>query len=204
MVKLKLGAAALLAVALLSSTACSPQATHPNQINAFDGASYDSLTAAHAALTSLRGTIATGYPQYVSTFNQAAASYQLAYNAYVTFRTAPANQAQAALAIDNLTVAIVNLEDAFQTSMNVTPATANTERQRVYKLRSAYPNLSISDILTELQVAATIAATIPGTQPYAALAQIVIGATRSAIDATTAEAGQAIDLTTIAPVPAIS
>ena len=33
----------------ISTTGCNTQPNHPNQINAFDGASYDELTVAHAA-----------------------------------------------------------------------------------------------------------------------------------------------------------
>lgn len=200
MLTFKLVAVALLVAAIVLFSACSPSAKHPNQINSFDGASYDSLTAAHAALISLRTTVSTTYPQYKVTFNQAAASYQLAYTAYVAFRSQPASQAQAALAIDNLTVNIVSLENAFQNDMHVQASTANTVRERTYQIRAAHASLNISDILTELQVAASIAATVPGAQPYAALAEIVIGATRSAIDAITSASGQPIDISTIAPV----
>lgn len=204
MLKLNLIVIALVAIAFLLSTACSPKAKHPNQLNDFDGASYDSLTAAHAALYSLRDTVSTSYPQYKAAFNQAAASYQLALNAYTAFRTTPADQMQAAMAIENLTVSVVNLESSFQRAMKVEPLKANSIRQHTYSMRAAHANLNISTILTELQIAATIAATVPGTQPYAAIAQVVISATRSAIDATMANSGQLIDLSTLTPVPPIA
>ena len=204
MLKLNIIAAAPVAAALLLSLACSPQAVHPNQINAFDGASYDSLTVAHAALTSLRVTVSTSYPQYKTSFNQAAAAYQVALTSYSSFRALPANQLQAALAISNLTVSMVNLENAFQADMQVKPAAASAVRQHTYKLRASQPNLTISDILTELQIAATIAAAVPGTQPYAAIAQVVISATRSAIDAMTTISGQQIDLSTLTAIAPIS
>ena len=68
----------------------------------------------------------------------------------------------------------------------------------------ATARVSISDIFTELQIAAAIAQTIPPAAPYAILAQLVIDATRQALAAQTAAASQPIDLSTISPVPAIS
>ena len=204
MLKLKLSVAALVAAAIALSTGCSPQAKHPNQINTFDGASYDSLTLAHAALLTLRSTVATSYPQYTAAFNQAAASYSLAYNSYALFRTATSNQTAAALAISNLTVSIVSFENSLQSGMQVTPQVTARIRARARRLRfSASPNITISDILSELEIAASIAATVPGTQPYAALAEVVISATQSALSALDSGSGQLIQLSTITPVPSI-
>ncbi|MBV9082271.1 MAG: hypothetical protein JOZ62_06335 [Acidobacteriaceae bacterium] len=205
MLKLKLTAVGLLAIAVSFSTGCNPQPKHPNQINAFDGASYDSLTLAHAALTSLRMQVATTYPQYKTVFNQAAASYGTAYSAYSLFRIAPAGQASAALAISNLTVSLVTLENAFQTDMHVTPNFVSAVRTRAQQVRNGVgAKITISDILSELEIAATIAATVPGTQPYSELAMIVIKTTQEAIAAYTLEVGRPIDLSTIQPIPAIS
>ncbi len=204
MLTFKLAATALLGVALTLSTGCSPQPKHPNQINAFDGASYDSLTLAHAALSSLRLTVSTTYPQYTPAFNQAAASYGTAYNAYALFRTASTNQSEAALAISNLTVSIVSLENTLQAGIHVNPQTVIRVRGRAARLRAAAaPRISISDILTELEIAASIASTVPGTQPYAALAEIVIKTTQAALAASNASAGRLIDLSTIQPVASI-
>ena len=58
--------------------------------------------------------VSTSYPQYKPAFNQAAAAYELAFDAYATFRSAPSNQPQVAIAIQNLTVSIVDLENSFQ------------------------------------------------------------------------------------------
>lgn len=204
MLTLKLSATALTGVAIMLLTGCNPQPKHPNQINAFDGASYDSLTLAHAALSSLRLTVSTTYPQYTSAFNQAAGSYGTAYSAYALFRTASTNQAQAALAISDLTVSIVALENTIQADIHVNPQTVSKMRVKAARFRAAAaPQISISDILTELEIAASIAATVPGTQPYANLAQIVIKTTQAALAASNASAGQPIDLSTIQPVASI-
>jgi hypothetical protein len=201
---LKLAAATLMGFAVMLSTGCNPQPKHPNQINAFDGASYDSLTLAHAALSSLRTTVSTTYPQYTTAFNQAAASYAMAYGAYGVFRTNPADQAQAALTISDLTVSIVSLENTLQAGIHVSPQTVIKMRGKAARVRAAAaPRISISDILTELEIAASIAATVPGTQPYATLAEIVIKSTRTALAAFQASAGQPIDLSIIQPITPI-
>jgi hypothetical protein len=204
MLKLKFLAAGLLAVAFSLSTACSPQVKHPNQINAFDGASYDSLTVAHAALASLRGTISATYPQGKAAFNQAAAAYETAFNAYSAFRAVQSNQPQAALAISNLTVSIVDLENTFQSGMNVQPTAVTSVRGRALKMRAARPQITISDILVELEIAASIAGSVPGTQPYAQIAQVVIQATQTAVQAINSNNGQPIDLTTLTPIAPLS
>jgi len=67
----------------------------------------------------------------------------------------------------------------------------------------ATARVSISDILTELEIAAAVARTIAPAAPYALLAQLVIGATAQAVAAETAASGHAIDLTTISPIAAI-
>ncbi|MBV9266432.1 MAG: hypothetical protein JO061_09720 [Acidobacteriaceae bacterium] len=205
MLNLKIAAAVLAGGALILSTGCTPQPVHPNQINTFDGASYDSLTLAHAALSSLRPTVAASYPQYTTTFNQAAAAYSMALSAYSMFRSAPtANQAAAAVAISNLTVSIVNLEDTFRADMHVQQDAVRNTRAKALRIRAAVAQrITVSDILAELQIAASIAATVPGTQPYSTIAEFVITATRSAIVAFTAAAGQPIDLSTIQPIAPI-
>jgi hypothetical protein len=63
--------------------------------------------------------------------------------------------------------------------------------------------MTVSDILTELETAASIAATIPATQPYSGLAAIVIQAAQDALATFTANVGQPIDLTTIQPIAPI-
>jgi hypothetical protein len=199
-------AAPVLALALLFS-GCNSQPSHPNQMNVFDGTCYNSLTAAHAALGYLRSSIASTYPKYVALFNQAAASYATAVNVYALYRTNsnPSNQAAVSANLANLTVSIVALENAFQADMHVPPQTAQQIRNQAAKIRaSAKANVSLSDILTELEIAAAVARTIPAVAPYAQLASVVISATEQAVTAETAIAGQPIDLTTlvaIQPIP---
>jgi len=200
MLLLKLVLTVLLVISVSLFTGCNPQAKHPNQINSFDGASYDTLTLAHAALTSLRPSVAVTYPQYKDAFNEAAASYSAAYEAYSVFRVIPADQGSAALAISNLTTSVVYLENTLQAGMQVPAATAQDIRGKAARIRAkAQPRITISDILNELEIAASIAATVPGTQPYAMLAEMVIKATEQAIAAVESSSGQPIDLSTITP-----
>jgi hypothetical protein len=155
-------------------------------------------------MVSLRGTVASQYPQYASAFNDAAASYAVAYNAYATYRATPVSQAAVALAVSNLTVSIVGLENTIQADLHVTPQTVSQIRGKALRLRAAaQPAITLSDILTELEIAAGIAETVPGTQPYAQLAVLIINATQQAVSAIDAASGQPIDLTLIQPVPAI-
>jgi type IV secretory pathway VirJ component len=176
---------------------------HPGQLSPFDGAAYDTFTVAHAALQTLRSQVSSLHPQFKDTFNQAAVSYEAAYNSYVLFRNAPAqNQAQVAVEINNLTVSIIALENAFQAEMHADPKlVADTRaKARHIKARANANGFSISDILTELEIAATIAQAIPGASPYAAIASIVIQGTQAAVAALSAASGQAINLASIAPV----
>jgi hypothetical protein len=193
----------ILSLFLMLATGCGTQPNHPNQLDTFDGATYDSLTLAHAALSSLRTQISAGYPKYVPQFNQAASAYVVAFQSYSLYRTDRSNASQLSLAIANLTVSVTGLEAVFQSDMQASPAAVANVQSRAMKIR-ATAHVSISDIFTELQIAAAVAQTIPPAAPYAMLAQLVIDATRQALAAQTAAASQPIDLSTISPVPAIS
>jgi hypothetical protein len=202
--KLKL-AASLFAIiaAALTISGCHTLPNHPNQINTFDGASYDSLTLFRGALTSLRIEISSNYPKYAPQFNDAAAAYSTAFNAYSAYRTAAgsSNQAQVNAAIQSLTLSIIVLENAFQSDLHVSAASLQEVRAQAARIRSAArSSASLADILTELKIAATIAEAVPQAKPYAALAAIVVAATDSALNAQEAAAGQAIDLSTIEPI----
>jgi hypothetical protein len=182
--------------------------THPNQLNAFDGDTYDAFVAAHGALSSLRAEIQAAYPTYKDQFNEAAAAYATAYNSYVAYRVAPtANQAQVAVLVNNLAVSVAGLESAFEAGMHVSQAQLDAARKGARSARAGYDrklaNLSLSDILTDLEIAAAVAQTIPGASPYAALASLVIQATSSAVSAIEANNGQPITLDAIAPVTAL-
>jgi hypothetical protein len=195
-------AGVLAAVAI--TTGCSSQPSHPNQLSAFDGATYNSLTAAHAALVSLRSQVAVLYPRYAGIFNEAAAAYDTAFTAYSGFRTAPADPAAITVAVNNLTVSIVSMENAFSAGMNADPKTAISVRRKAEGIKAhLQQRMSISDILTELEIAAAVAQRVPQAQPYAALASMVIDAASAAIAAEETSSGQAIDLSTIQPVPLI-
>lgn len=205
MQKTKIAAILMSAISIIfMTTGCNTQPDHPGQINTFDGATYDSLTLAHGALLSIRAQVSTGYPQYVPVFNQAAAAYTTALDAYTVFRTGQNNQAAVSVALNDLTVSIVALEDTFEADLHVSPAVVLKTRAKAARIRAAVnPQVSVSDILTALEIAASIAATVPGTQPYAALAAMVIDATQQALAAQTAASGKPIDLSTLQPVPSI-
>jgi hypothetical protein len=189
----------------LVATGCGTQTSHPNQLNAFDGASFDSLTLAHGALTSLRAQITANYPSYDAEFNQAAATYTTAYNAYALYRAQTGSQAELTVAIDNLAVSIVALENVFQADMHASPALLEATRKRAETLRqrAAGANVAVSDILTELEIAAAVARAVPAAGPYAALASMVIQATSQALADELTETGEPIDLSVIQPVAAI-
>ncbi|MBV9158442.1 MAG: hypothetical protein JO097_19435 [Acidobacteriaceae bacterium] len=201
---LKFTALAVVATAVLISTGCKSQPAHPNQLNTFDGATYDSLTLAHGALASLRVQISTSYPKYAPLFNEAEVTYSTAYEAYSLYRVKSSNQAQISVAISNLAVAIAALENAFQSDLHVAPKVILDFRHRALVIRTAAgQNISISDILTALEIAAAVAQTVPPAAPYAALATIVIEATQQALAAQSAASGQPIDLSTIQPLAPI-
>lgn len=190
--------------AALIATGCSSQPNHPNQLNTVDGATYDSLTAAHGALVSLRTEIAVVYPKYGPVFDQAAAAYATAFDAYAAFRKAPSDPAALGVAMNSLTVSIVNLENMFAADMHANPQTVTSIRLRAEGTRARLQSkITISDILTELEIAAAVAQTIPQAEPYSVIANIVIQATSAAVAAEETSSGQPIDLSTIQPVPSI-
>jgi hypothetical protein len=187
------------------ATGCGTQPTHPNQLNTFDGASYDTLTLAHGALASLRTQVVVSFPKYVPVFNEAAVSYAVAFDAYALYRTNPSDESALVVAAGNLTLSIVALENSFQTGMQVPPGIVTDVRRKARALleEAARQRLTVSDILTELEIAAALAESIPATSSYAGLASMVIEATSQALAAESAQAGQPIDLTTIQPIAAI-
>jgi len=201
----KWAAVALPVLSLVFASACGSQPSHPNQLNAFDGATYDTLLLAHGALGSLQTSVATSYPKYAPLFNQASTAYSAAYTSYSAFRLTPSTQAEVSVAIGNLKVAIVALENAFQTDMRASTVAVAEIRARAKRLRTSagQAGISVSDLLTELEIAAAVAQTIPQAGPYAQLAQIVIQSTSAALVAESVAVGQPIDLTQVQPVSAI-
>lgn len=201
---LKLSLFGLATFAVVLSTGCNTEPAHPNQLNAFDGATYNSLTLAHAALTSLRVQVPTVAQQDVPVFNEAAAAYEVAFNAYASFRSQPTNTVTVTTAIVDLTVGVVSLENALTVGMKADSQAAAEIRLKAFKLRARIGDkVSVPDILTELEIAAAVAETIPAAQPYSQIAALVIEATSEALAAENATAGQPIDLTSIQPVPQI-
>lgn len=201
---LKLSLFGISTFAIVLTTGCNTQPQHPNQLNAFDGATYNSLTLAHAALASFRVQISAGLPQYVPVFNEATAAYATAFDAYTSFRSQSGSRTTVTAALANLLTGIVSLENAFANDMHANARAVRRIRRTAAGVRArAGKNVTISDILTELEIAASVAETIPAGQHYGQIAAMVIEATSQALIAEDATAGQPIDLTTIQPVPAI-
>src|SRR5436305_14448874 len=118
--KLKLAAAAVsLLLPTVTTTGCHLQSSHPNQINTFDGAAYDTMTLAHGALTSLRVSISTDFPHYVPEFNQAVEAYNTALVIYSAYRSSADTQPSLSVALGNLAVGITSLESALVTDLRV-------------------------------------------------------------------------------------
>lgn len=206
MLKFNLLAFGLLAIAItLIATGCNQPSKHPNQINDFDGATYDSLTVAHGALTALGTQISTNYKQYAPQFNEAAATYSTAFTVYSQFRTDVNSQATAADAVGVLTVSIIALETSIQKELHTPAEVAKNARHKAaaMRARAAQRSISISGVLAELEIASAVAQAVPAASPYASLASMVIEATSQALAAYNAAAGQPINLAAIQPVPAI-
>lgn len=153
----------------------------------------------------MRAQVSVSYPKYAPLFNEAADSYAAAYSAYALYRTSPTDSAALTVAISNLTVSLVALENSVQADMQVSPALVEGIRKNAGRLRlqAVGQGVTVSDILTELEIAAAVAQTIPSASVYAGLASMVIEATSEALAAASASAGRPIDLTTIQPVAVI-
>lgn len=195
--------AAFLALCLTVAflTGCGQPNVHANAINAFDGTTYDTLTATGAVLGPLKTQVQTSYPKYAMVFNDAASAYNTSVQLYGMFRTNPNTETQAKVSSEMLIVtqAIVALESQIQADLHPAPADVAAARAHVEHAKAKYSakakaNVSLVDILTELELAATVAQAIPGASPYAALAQIVIEATKTAVNAVEASNGTRIDV----------
>lgn len=109
----------ILVAAALLSAAChhtGAQPPHPNQINAFDGAAYDTLITVQAALEEAKTHIAQ-YPQLKSQLNQAITSYNETMAAYKIYHSAassdPDKQAAIQADIQTLIAGVADLQRSF-------------------------------------------------------------------------------------------
>jgi hypothetical protein len=187
-----------LAALLFCTAGCTPPPVHPNQFDSFDGAAYDSLTVAHAALSSLRTSIGDEFPQYTHAFNEAADAYNKGVTSYTTFRSTH-DELGIHTDLQSLTVALVLLETEIQSGFHATPSQSNSVRASAGRIRAraAQAHVTVSDILTELEIATALAQTVPSAGPYARLARAVITATADAISAQQLYSGKPIDLQTL-------
>lgn len=94
-------------------------ALHPGQINAFDGATYDTLVTVQAALKQATAE-ATQFPQFKPQINQAAAAYDTAIAAFKTYHAAAAagtatadQQASLQQTVAALVASVAQIEAAF-------------------------------------------------------------------------------------------
>ena len=122
----KVSACLLVLILLSFGAGCAKKATpHPNQINSFDGATYDTLITAQATLSEAKAQFAAGKLPAGSKdiINTAGAAYETARTSWVTWRDVyqglkpgDANAAQAQLASDmtQLAGAIANLTKLIQ------------------------------------------------------------------------------------------
>ncbi|MBV9222499.1 MAG: hypothetical protein JOZ45_22440 [Acidobacteriaceae bacterium] len=203
--KLKLAtAAASLLLATFTTTGCHVQSPHPNQINTFDGAAYDTMILAHGALTALRASIATDFPHYAPEFNKAVDTYNAAVVMYSAYRSSSEVEPSVSNALGNLAVSITALEGALVSDLHVDAQRSAQVRKAAQKIRArANAHITIADVLAELEIAASIAAAVPATEGYATLAKVIIDATGAALVAEQAEAGKPIRLDAIAAITPI-
>ena len=198
-------AAACLLLATLTTTGCHVQSTHPNQVNTFDGAAYDTMTLAHGALTSLRVSIATDFPRYAPEFNKAVEAYNATVVVYSAYRISADNQLPLSAALGNLAVGITSLESTLVSDLHVDAKHSAQVRKAAQKIRArASMHITVADVLTELEIAASLAAVVPSTEEYATLAKVIVDATGAALSAEQAVDGKPIQLDTIAAIAPIS
>ena len=193
--KFALGSAILVA-AISLNTGCTPPSAHPNQINKFDGAAYDSLVLAHGSLASLRESIPQDYPKLAPSFNKVAEAYRTAVIAYSLYRSNANAQVNLSNALHTLTLTLVALETDLGVDLHSGSSTNGTAQ--------AHISYSPSELLVELELAASIASVIPATQAEAKAAQVILAATRQAFAEWQAVASQPIDLSLLQPIEAIS
>ena len=152
----------------------------------------------------IRESVSQDYPMYSSMFNGAAAAYNKAVVGYALYRDSK-QEGSVAANIQDLTMALVLLETTIQGDLHVDPRRTGAVRAQAGKLRSqaAKQHVEVSDILTELEIAASVAQTVLSTQAYSGLAEMVIKATAGALEAEQACSGKPIEMNalgTMAPI----
>ncbi len=188
-------AAASLLLASFITTGCHTQLPHPDQLNTFDGASYDSMTLAHGALTSLRVSIAADFPRYTPEFNKAVEAYDTALAVYSAYRNSAAAEQPVSAALGNLAVSITNLESTLVADLHVDKQHSASVRKAAQQIRArANLHVTVADILTELEIAASLASLAPSTEAYAPLIKAIVNATETALLAEQTNAGKPIKL----------
>ena len=203
--KLKWATAASLLLATFLTTGCRVQSSHPNQANTFDGATYDTMMLAHGALTSLRVGIATDFPHYVPEFNKAVDAYNAAVVVYAAYRNSADTESSVSGALGNLTVSITSLESALVNDLHVNPQHSAQVRKAAQRIRArASVHMTVADVLTELEIAASLAALVPSTAEYATLAKVIVNATEAALSAEQAMVNQPIQMDAITAITPIS
>lgn len=196
-------------VAVLALTSCQPP-THPNQINDFDGKTYDSLLLTHGALASLRENIRISHPDFIPAFNATAHAYTAAFDAYSIYRIDPQRVAPTLSSlVSDLALNVQKLEHDLTDPLPVEPAKKDAVRERMAlrrgRMAASRPRyeMSLVDILTTLETGAQIAKFVPIAAPYADLAVLVIDATKRAVGDFNASSGKLIDLALLAPIAPI-
>jgi hypothetical protein len=186
-----------------------PSEQHPNQIDAFDGKTYDTLLIAHEALGALRPTVVSHTGDFAASYNASVSAYSDAFDVYSRYRQSPmSGQQPLVLLISSLASSVAALEDKLTRPLPV-PA---PQRQRItaqYRVAGTADVQQISaatwgSILDALTLAAEISATVPQSSEYGKLAEQIIAATRFATTAAQQNRGEPIDLARITPLEPIS
>lgn len=190
-------AAGLAAVTVFTS-GCSPQPNHPNQLNRFDGAAFDSLVLAHGSLVSLRTSVQDRYPNLAPAFNKTADAYRMAVAAYTAYRVTGATELTLSNSLHKLTFALVALEGQLEANLH------RTEIQNTASRLEGQASYIPSDLFSVLQLAASIASFVPATQGEAEAAGALLAAAHQALSEWRTVSKAPINLDWLSPVEPIS
>src|SRR4051812_13735191 len=192
--------------AVLFMAGCPASGIHPNQLDEFDGKTFDTLFLAHEALTSIRTGIVTRAPQFAPQFDAALHAYLIALEAYTEYRAAPVEDSITLVnhSVSDLSISISELERQFTDVLPVPEPKQIEIRMRMSsktRSRSIQPRymLSFADILGALEVAAQIAAQVPQSSAGGNIALLIIHAAQEAEASAQAHASVKIDLNLLMP-----